>query len=374
MRIATTLLHFHRHGGIERAAFALTSELLNAGHEIVVYASTFEGLSHLRLSYTHVPALPWKTSAALLTFRYASRRMLRTADADLIHAQGIEAGMRDVVTAHSCHRAGMEVRKKIGRTIVSPNLHIADTLRLMSERDAFRRGHYKKIIAVSHGLKREIMEYYGTPEEDIVVIPNGYDPGEFFPVSPGEKIALRKKLGYDGDAFLLLFVGNEFERKGLALVIEALSSTGKSDIQLLVAGRDNPAPYMAYAQKLGVGPRIRFVGLQTELPVLYQASDCFIMPTFHEAFPIVGIEAAACGLPLLVTKVSGVEEYLRDGVNGSFIDRSVDDITPKILALYARRPLQSRLAGQIREEMKEYLWSAIASKVTDVYREVLAAL
>ena len=81
----------------------------------------------------------------------------------------------------------------------------------------------------------------------------------------------------------------------------------------------DPRPLTARARLAQTESRLHFLGSVDQMPRLYAAADAFVLPTSYETFSLVTYEAAAAGLPLLVTRVSGVEDLLADGLNGWFI-------------------------------------------------------
>lgn len=372
MNIATAVLRYHTHGGVERAAVEISERLAAKGHVLTVFSCAFEGNTGDRLRHVRVPCIDSRTSSAIATFNLATRLMLKRPGVDIIHAHGVEPGRRDVVTAQSCHKAGLAVRSRITlRVRGSRNLHLADTTRLWAEHSAFGKGRYRKISAVSHGLKRELQEYYGMNAQDIVVIPNGVDLLEFSVPSPDERIRLRGERGLREDEFVLLFVGNEFERKGLDVVIDGMAALGSKRLRLMVVGRDRPEPFRDYGRIKGIGSAIRFEGLQKKrLREYYWMADAFIMPTFHESFLIAGLEAAACGLPLLITTVPGPEDYLVDGVNGMFIERNADDIATKIARLMGDVGLRRSMGLAAARMASEYSWDRVTEETLALYRQL----
>ena len=132
---------------------------------------------------------------------------------------------------------------------------------------------------------------------------------------------------------MLLFVAlGHFERKGLPLVLESLRNLNDLAVRLIVVGGlpDLISEYRRRASALGLASRVRFEGMQSDLRRYYWAADAFVFPSCYEVFPLVALEAAAAGLPLLVTHLNGVEEMLADRQNGLLLERSVAGVTAGI--------------------------------------------
>ena len=92
------------------------------------------------------------------------------------------------------------------------------------ERHAYGSARLQRVIAVSHGTARELREFYGVAEDRITVVPNGVDRAVFKPAEDGRhKRALRQQLGLPADEFLALFVGGDWERKGVRDAMAAIA-------------------------------------------------------------------------------------------------------------------------------------------------------
>lgn len=132
---------------------------------------------------------------------------------------------------------------------------------------------------------------------------------------------MRARHGLSADDLVAVFVGGDWPRKGLEHAIAAVARTERW--KLLVVGRGHQASYEQRARELGVDARVRFAGETTDVPAHLAAGDVFCLPTQYEAFCLVAFEAAAAGLPVLVTNVSGPDMLIESEVNGEFLDADV---------------------------------------------------
>jgi UDP-glucose:(heptosyl)LPS alpha-1,3-glucosyltransferase len=139
---------------------------------------------------------------------------------------------------------------------------------------------------------------------------------------------------------------------------------------LLVAGKDIPEPYLRHARKLGVDGQIRFCGPVTDPAPLYRSGDAFVLPTSYEAFPLAMLEGAASGLPLLITRVHGADEFVIEGLNGFFVERDGEDLGRAILRLIQETALRARLGGNARRSAIAYSWPLITDRVLAVYNSL----
>jgi len=372
MRIAMSSYRFDQQGGIERASYEVASGLAARGHEVTLLAHAVDPppAPPLRWQRVTLPPHPRLVVPALYP-RAASRQLDRTG-VDLTHNQGGCALLgQDVLTAHSCHRAWWELKRLHGETaraLLNPRHHEV----LQVERLNYRPGAYQHVIAVSSGLKAELQHHYGIPDDRVTVVPNGVDLARFRPPDRAAvRAEVRARHGYAPDDLVLLFVGKEFRRKGLAPAVDALAGLPEH-VRLLVVGGDDPAPYAARARAHGVRHRVTWVGHSARVEDYFSAADLFVLPTLYESFGLVAIEAAAAGVPVVTTRVSGIEEYVVDGVNGRFVERDGASVAAVVADLAADPDRRASMGRAALASAQAYTWEAAVDGTLAVYERVLA--
>ena len=165
------------------------------------------------------------------------------------------------------------------------------------------------------------------------------------------------------NCFTLLFVGHEFDRKGLIYILEALQQLPEKVVLLVVGG--NKALIKNYAQKaqrLGVASRVKWLGVQTEAEKFYNAADAFVMPTAAESWGLAAIEALSCGLPILVTPVIGIKDFLQEGHNGFFVKQESENIASRVQTLMSDGLLYEKLKNNARASISQYSWQVISKQ------------
>jgi glycosyltransferase involved in cell wall biosynthesis len=386
-------------GGMERQSEQLVRRLLDAGRSVTVVARSCALPSHERLRFRRVrtPARPF-TLAYPAFFIVASFLAARRRGA-LLHTTGaIVFNWADVSTVHYCHRSAVtrvegSRASRAGR-LYKLNAAIARGLSLLGERWCYRPGRTRVLCAVSNGVARELEEGFPRMRGAVRAVANGVDAGAFRP-DPGAGGRMRARLGIAADTPLAVFVGGDWERKGLRYAVDAL--TDAPDWHLVVAGPGDPEAVMSSAgsdrgaSSGGAGPtgpetvssrargdgpltRLHFLGPVRDTPQLYAAADAFVLPTAYEAFPLVILEAAASALPLLVTRVNGAEDLIQDGRNGWFIDRDGADIARRLNQLSADPALAHAMAERSRVAATGYSWEAMAAGYLSVYSELAPRL
>jgi glycosyltransferase involved in cell wall biosynthesis/O-antigen/teichoic acid export membrane protein len=306
-----------------------------------------------------LPAGPVVLRSVLFTFLagigYWFR--LRGRPSFRIAAQGVFPFCQ-ISYAHFCHRIFLrDHRADIGgaplRRAARYMIHVWGAF---SERMAFK--HAKIIVVPSEGLAYELQTAYpGLVASKICIIPNPVDIARFRKPDHFATDSLRRELGCTANDFLLCFcaLGN-FERKGLRHAIAALVELGASNARLVVVGGSagEIREYEKVCLDAQVGARVRFVGMQQDIRPYLWCSDAFLFPSSYEAFPLVSLQAAAAGLPLIATRVYGVDEFMIDGKTGWIVERSAKAIAFAIAQALRNRAQTAAMGLAARERSLAY--------------------
>jgi UDP-glucose:(heptosyl)LPS alpha-1,3-glucosyltransferase len=241
----------------------------------------------------------------------------------------------------------------------------------LAERLCFRRNGTATFVCVSNGVAEEIREHYPDTAPRVVTIHNGVDLGAFARgAREPEARELRAALQISEERLVLAFVGGNWEQKGLRPVIEALARAPGWD--LLVAGRGNPARFRELAGSLGVQNAVHWLGVRSDIQPVYELADAFVLPSSYETFSLVTFEAAAYGLPILATPVSGVSELVEDGHSGFLIAPEASAIAARLVELAADPGLRDRLGAAARNSALEFGWEKMVAGHHDLYSRLAA--
>jgi len=228
---------------------------------------------------------------------------------------------------------------------------------------------YRKVIALTPEVKTDLRQYYGVPEDDVVVIPNGYSPEEFNPERRGERRnSMRAKLGLAPGHVALLFVANELERKGYRTILAAMRELRCPELRLIVVGRSDVRSVKKMAAEFGLDDQVLACGATCDVASFHAAGDIFVLPTQYEAFCLAILEALGSGLPVITSKVPGAENAIQPGLNGYLIE---DPLSGPQLAKMIRKVLdkdkRSALSEQAPETVVHFQWPSVLNR----YEEVL---
>ena len=361
-------------GGMEQQLSQLLTGLLAGGASVTVVSRTCTLEPHLRLRWVRVPGPARPFMFAYPWFLVVGSLLVRRHRRGLVHTTGaIVLNRADVCTVHFCHRGRRSVRldrRSRRGALYSLNASSAVILARAGERLSYRQGRVRRLVAVSLGLAAELKRTYPALAERVVTIPNGVDAARFRP-DPVRRHEVRAEIGVTESELLALFVGSEWERKGLAV---ALHAVGKVDgCSLAVVGAGDVLRYAALADDAGAQGRVHFLGVQPAPERFHAAADVFVLPSAYETFSLVAHEAAAAGVPLLATRVHGVDELLVDGENGWFVERDAQALAAR-LAHLRDNPEQRRSLGEAaRASSERYGWGRMVDAYDRLYRELSEA-
>ena len=372
MKVALSFPGCHRRGGVERVMLECANFLSSRRHDTHVYASDWErGSLHPNVA-CHSVAVPMHSSIRrLLEFGRRSQREIGclSPPADVIGAYGVVAPAGGVVWVQSVHRAWMETsrqqRNLLGR--MKQKCNPMHPIILALEHGYFARRKYRRLIALSSQVKTDLMRFYQVPEEDISVLPNGYAPAEFNVTKARDlRIEMRARLGYHMAQKVVIFVANELERKGFGPLLRAIAALNDPLVCLLAVGRLDPQVYAGEIHRLGMTERVRFTGPTNQVADYYAAADVFALPTQYEAWGLVIVEAMACGLPVLTSRLAGAAIAVREGETGALLDdpNSCSEIAAKLSPLMQGGHVS---AESIAGSVAPYSWSRILLQ----YEEIL---
>jgi alpha-1,3-rhamnosyl/mannosyltransferase len=240
-------------------------------------------------------------------------------------------------------------------------------------RRALRRAD--RIITVSYNSKRDLADYYGIPSSRTEVIYNGVS-ARFRPDVPEEEIRrVAEKHGLVRP--YLLFLGGEKPHKNVQNVVRAFAEArrrGELPHSLVLAGPmpKNPGRIDALVAALDLAGPIRQTGVvdDEDLPGLYAGATALLYPTLYEGFGLPVIEAMACGVPVLTSSTSALQEIA--GGYAYLVDpMDVDAIAEGITKLATDTTVRADYAALGRKRALDFSWDKAAEKTLEVYESAL---
>jgi UDP-glucose:(heptosyl)LPS alpha-1,3-glucosyltransferase len=329
-------------GGTERDLFLTAVGLRDLGHEIHLFCSECAVQAPAGISVHHIPVPPFGRTARLWSFAIRAPKIAAAYHCDIVIGFGRILKQDLLRSGGGSHRGFLQRLGHEGgwRRRLWQQVSIYHRSILAIERRQYQQGQYKKILAVSEEVKRDLMVNYQVPEHCIAVLYNGVDRNRFHPGRRDQaRASIRTRWRIPADAPVVLFVGNGFRRKGLDRLLSVWDSARLKDTWLFVVGDDaRIARYKAWGDRVGQG-RVIFTGRQSDVENYYASADVLALPAVQEAFGNVVLEALSSGLPVIVSREVGAVEVLSGALQEGIVDRPGDptDMENKLLALLKRK-------------------------------------
>jgi UDP-glucose:(heptosyl)LPS alpha-1,3-glucosyltransferase len=353
-------------GGVENYINKLVPDLLNRSWQVHYFAAKIEQPTLPGMIVHKIPIIRGTSISRMLSFAYAARNTVRRVNPPLVMGFGRTIYQDIYRDGSGCF---LDYQKHTIKRFNS--LYKASYLHL--ERKRFNDPHLQKVIAISNMVKEQIVRRYKLSPEKIEVVYTGVNPDRLNPSFKEKKIQFKKQLGLPKDTLTLLFIGNEFERKGLQFLIEALGSLpSELPITLVVAGKDkHERQYRRLAHTKGCSKSIYFLGYQKDVSRLYAVADLFVFPSLFDPFSNVVLESLCSGTPVITGPQVGASELIDQGNNGFVIpDYKPETLAAAILKFYYSGKKES-MAANAHRTAAAYLWDYHMDAMERIFLDVL---
>jgi UDP-glucose:(heptosyl)LPS alpha-1,3-glucosyltransferase len=364
MKIAVLVKSFILAGGVERYAVELTLQLIKRGHEIHLYTRRADERFIDGIECVIVPnRCNFSSAANSLSFAREAARLLDGKEYDIIHSH--ERGyLQDVLTLHTfSYKSGLQ-KYSFLRQMDMTLLSYRSWIYLWVEK---RQMATSRLVSVSDLIREDIRKNYNR-SDGVHVIPPGVDTNLFHPAwIAAHRKRLREEARIDPDELVVLFVGSEFRRKGLDLLIPAISP----GMLLIVVGQgERLEHYNKLAADYGVRNRVRFVGLiESDIRKFYAIADVVALPSLSDAFGMSVLEAMACGIPAVTSPRAGNSSLISHGKNGFIVSDSAEIATS--LTRLLEPSLRRGLGVAARKSAENHSWERVADAYESVFDDLV---
>jgi glycosyltransferase involved in cell wall biosynthesis len=383
-RIAVVSPFLGKSYGTERTVIEWLTHLPDA-FEIHVYSQNVKDLDPARFIWHRIPTLP---GPHLLNFLwwFAANHIWRSVDSrlrglryDLVYSPGINCFDADLISVHIVFAEYLRQARS--------RLEFGQNQFRYWPRLLHRKAYYRLTVALENHVYRnkdtllvlyakktakDLERFYGR-RDPLPVLYLGLDHETF---NAGRRAQLRaqarRQLGFTEDQLVLLLVGNDLLKKGISVLLEAMTKLRDLQLHLIIAGREDPRPFQAMTLGKNLGDRVRFLPARNDVEFYYAAADVYTGPSLEDTFALPPAEAMACGLPVIVSSENGTFEIITAGVDGMILQDPTDahELASMIRQL-SDSDLRERLGTNAARTARQYTWARNGQDLANLFEEVL---
>ncbi len=371
IRVAIVVPKYGLVGGGERFSSKITGLLAqNENFDFHVFANRWISNSNL-VTFHRIPKINFPRFLRPLAFAILAQRMIDKSGFHIVHSHEriFRADVFSVhCTPHSCWVRNVREKR--------PSLFDRSVMQI--EKRMIKANSNSWFMPVSSLAQDAFTQEYSPLPGKWRILHPGVDI-EKFPLSQRNdcRRTIRQRHGIRDTDFLILFVGMNFEIKGLDTIITAVAKARslrpEASIRLLVVGKGNQKKFGEYARACGIADAITFAGtLNTGIENYYQAADIFTMLSVFDTFGMVVLEAMASCLPVIVSSNVGAKDLIKDGINGFVISHGPDpDATAERIVHLLDNRFRKRMGIEAGNTSEAHSWDRLAKQVSEVYNEIL---
>ncbi len=400
MQLAVVSPFLDRRHGTERCIVEQIERFLQKpGCEVHVYSQSINDFDVVPFSglaagpgiagkaiWHRIPAVPGPHVVNFVWWYLANRglrwfhRTFRSLRFDLIFSPGINCADADAIVVHIVFHEFFR--------LVGHELRLLDTplrswpivlhrilyyhLIMALEKRIYRKAGVA-LAAVSSLTAREITVHFGRP--DVTVIPNAVDLVRFnLQGRLRRRASARQALQIPESDFVLALVGNDWKKKGLTTLLDAIAAYPEIPFRVLVVGHDKCTPFLSQIRESSLEGRIQFIGPSVDVMQFYAACDVYAGPSLHDSFALPPLEAMACGLPVITSAGNGGSQVITEGVDGFVLSNPKDStaLGELLRRLYEQPDLRRSVGENAARTAESFTWERNALKTWEFLCEARA--
>ncbi|MEI8011298.1 MAG: glycosyltransferase family 4 protein [Candidatus Omnitrophota bacterium] len=354
-------------GGITTCLLTLGKEYVRRGHQVTiassgggcVAAAAAAGIGHLM-----VPELRVKCEyhPVLIRAVLTISRFVRVETVDILHAHTRVTQMVAAISGVTTHCPYVST------------CHGFFKLRL--SRFLFPLWG-KTVVAISRAVVDHLVLAFKVPPERVVLVPNGIDAERFKPRSPAERLMIRERFGLNPGAPIVGTIGRLSDVKGQEYLIKAMDLLRRRipGVKCFIVGEGPMEESLkSLVQSVGLELNVIFLPIMGFPEEVLPVFDVFAMPSLQEGLGLSVMEASACGIPVVASRVGGLVEAVNSGETGLLVPaRDPDALAAALERLLLDKALAERLGSAGRRRIiADFSIAVMVDKTLDVYRKVVS--
>jgi glycosyltransferase involved in cell wall biosynthesis len=356
-------------------------------YDIHLYSQRVQDLDLSKFTWHRVPTLPGPHIFNYVWWYFANQiarawdRAFRGLRPDIVFSPGVNCPDADVISVHIVFA---EFSRQAAPELQFSKTPVTTWPRLLHRRLYYRliiflesrayRSDSNYLVLIANKTAADLKRFYNRTERCLVLY-LGLDHAVFNePRRRAAREKARNELGLKAGDFVVLLVGNDLRKKGIRALIEAMQILRGTRVRLLIATRDDAAPFQAAIRGAGLEGQIRFQPPRTDVDFYYAAADAYAGPSLEDTFALPPVEAMASGLPTLVSRQNGTVEIIEHGVNGLILEDPADSgsLAKMLRQLADDAPFAKRLAETGAATARKFTWESNVEDVRSVFAKVLA--
>jgi len=385
IRLAVVSPFLDKTHGTERIAVEWVAQIASR-FDVHIYSQHVEDLDLSTVTWHRIPKLPGPHIANFLWWFTANHiwrawdRRARNLACDLVYSPGVNCFDADAV---SIHIVFAEFLRRIRTELAFARnplrawpllLHRRLYYRLVIalEKRVFQRPE-TQLILTSRRSAEELARFYGRRER-LPLIETGLDHKAFNPqLRAASRAGARRAIGIADEAFTLLLIGNDWRKKGLGALLEALMQLQDLPLQLVVVSNEPAAVSQAVDQHAALRKIVHILPPRKDVEFYYAAADAYVGPSLEDTFALPAAEAMACGLPVIISARAGASDIVHDGVDALVLEDPKDAaaLATMIRRLHADESFRGRLGEEAAKTASQYTWERNGREFTAILEEVL---
>lgn len=371
VRIAVIRSDFGLLGGAEKFAYELTQRIAaRSDIEVHLFANQWDDLPDGIIAHK-IPIISFPRWLRPISFAWFVKRAVSRSHYDIVHSHDRVFSF-DFLTHHGLpHELWVrEVRKK------RPSLF--DLATAWVEKVGIQASENAMILPVSRFSRDGLKRCFSIPDQRFRIIHPAISLHRFQALDRSEcRRNIRWQYHFKETDVILLFVGMNFENKGLKRLLEGFSAftdRGRAhpELKLLIVGKGDIKRYHKVAEELGVDHRTVFTGPLLPVEPIFMASDIFILLSHLEPFGIVVLEAMAAGLPVLVSETVGAASVVTHGAEGFILpEENLSREVCTALSKLIDDTVRNKMAEHALDTIRSHDWDERAKELVELYAEKL---
>ena len=383
--IAVVSPFLDRRHGTERCVVEQIERLAD-DYEIHLYSSEVQDVDLSKIIWHRVPRLPGPHLLAFCWWVLANHwcrwwdRRLHKLEYDVVFSPGINCLDADLIAVHIVFAEFYRLTHQELALEANPirmwpwmiHRKVLYRLAIALEKKIYTRNEIP-LAVISRKMEQDLLRCLDR-SDNISLIYHAVDVDHLNPVRcRGLRAEARRTLQLRDDAFVILIVGNDWKKKGLPCLVEAVASLRNPNLWILVRGQDGSSSCCELFRKHGLENRLRILPQVAQIESYYAATDLYVGPSLEDSFAFPPLEAMACGIPAIVSSQMGVSEIISDGVDGFILKDPRDSgrLAELIRLLYGSAALRQRIGEAAARTACEYTWERNARQLNQLIQDVV---